>query len=47
MGGKLLEVLKEIAPGTNVVAIILSSASPGVPRHGMLPRLLLLLLACG
>jgi putative ABC transport system substrate-binding protein len=29
MGGKLLEVLKEIAPGTNVVAIIQSSASPG------------------
>jgi len=28
MGGKLLEVLKEVAPGTNVVAIILSSASP-------------------
>jgi putative ABC transport system substrate-binding protein len=28
MGGKLLEVLKEVAPRTNVVAIILSSASP-------------------
>ena len=28
MGGKWLEVLKEVAPGTNVAAIILSSASP-------------------
>ena len=27
MGGKWLELLKEVAPGTNVVAIILSSAS--------------------
>jgi hypothetical protein len=27
MGGKWLEVLKEVAPGTNVAAIILSSAS--------------------
>ena len=28
MGGKWLELLKEVAPGTNVVAVILSSASP-------------------
>jgi putative tryptophan/tyrosine transport system substrate-binding protein len=28
MGGKWLELLKEVAPGTNVVAIILSSTSP-------------------
>src|SRR6516165_10419580 len=47
MGGKLLEVLKEVAPGTNVVAIILSSASPAGAAIWRAARLLLLLLVCG
>jgi putative ABC transport system substrate-binding protein len=47
MGGKWLELLKEVAPGTNVVAVILSPASPAAAAIWRAARLLLLLLVCG